>query len=416
MSDTSDAASHDDREARFLLSTQGIRQRAEEVYASVLRGRSSHWVLDEGRLSDVVDRVVRTTAATYPSFRAIPTHSRWRHFGAGGLDRVSALAALLRVADVDERLAAQIDLVVTSVLLDAGAGDSWRYRAATGETYTRSEGLAVASYDLFLSGCFAAHPDREPLRADGAALRRVDASSLALAFQVNGENPLVGLEGRAALLRRLGSVVDGHPEYFARPDRPGDPPRLGNLALYLQRTARGGELSASAVLSAILEVFGAIWPAREVCAGRPLGDVWKHSQFGRIPFHKLSQWLAYSFLEPLEWAGLRITRVDDLTGLAEYRNGGLFVDGGVLCPLAPERLLEAHDVDSDLVIEWRALTIALLDRTAEAMRRRLDLSADELPLARVLEGGTWQAGRALAAERRPSGGPPIRVRSDGTVF
>jgi hypothetical protein len=60
--------------------------------------------------------------------------------------------------------------------------------------------------------------------------------------------------------------------------------------------------------------------------------------------------------------------------------------------------------------------VALLDRAAAEMCRRLGLSKEELPLAKVLEGGTWAAGRKLAAERRPGGAPPLRVESDGTVF
>ena len=75
-----------------------------------------------------------------------------------------------------------------------------------------------------------------------------------------------------------------------------------------------------------------------------------------------------------------------------------------------------HAVDSDLVIEWRALTVALLDRTAARIRAELELSAAELPLARILEGGTWRAGRAIALEKRSSGGPPLLIDSDGTVF
>jgi hypothetical protein len=44
------------------------------------------------------------------------------------------------------------------------------------------------------------------------------------------------------------------------------------------------------------------------------------------------------------------------------------------------------------------------------------MDATQLPLVKVLEAGTWFAGRVLAAERRPGGGPPIAVESDGTVF
>jgi len=67
-------------------------------------------------------------------------------------------------------------------------------------------------------------------------------------------------------------------------------------------------------------------------------------------------------------------------------------------------------------VEWRALTVALLDRVADGMRQRLGLDATSLPLAKVLEGGTWAAGRRLARERREDASPPVKVISDGTVF
>jgi hypothetical protein len=135
-----------------------------------------------------------------------------------------------------------------------------------------------------------------------------------------------------------------------------------------------------------------------------------------VPLHKLSQWLAYSLIEPLEGAGIQVTDVGELTGLAEYRNGGLFVDLGVLSPRDPGALSKTHGVSDPLVVGWRALTVALLDEIAPQVAARLDLSVEEFPLARVLEGGTWAAGRLIAAQRRPDGGPPIRIMSDGTVF
>jgi hypothetical protein len=57
-----------------------------------------------------------------------------------------------------------------------------------------------------------------------------------------------------------------------------------------------------------------------------------------------------------------------------------------------------------------------LDRVADAVRAQLGVSAEAFPLARVLEGGTWAAGRRIAAERRPDGTPPVDIASDGTVF
>ena len=73
-------------------------------------------------------------------------------------------------------------------------------------------------------------------------------------------------------------------------------------------------------------------------------------------------------------------------------------------------------VDSPLVVEWRALTVALLDRLAPMVRDRLGLDESQLPLSRLLQGGTWSAGRRAASERRSDASPPIRVQSDGTVF
>jgi hypothetical protein len=155
----------------------------------------------------------------------------------------------------------------------------------------------------------------------------------------------------------------------------------------------------------------------------PLGDCWRHSALktddatsGLVPLHKLSQWLAYSLIEPLQQAGIAIVDIDELTGLAEYRNGGLLIDTGVLSLRDPAAARREHSVDSPLVVEWRALTVALLDRLADIVRARLDMNRDSLPLAKILQGGTWTAGRQIAQRLRPGGGPPLKIASDGTVF
>jgi hypothetical protein len=359
-------------------------------------------------LPEVAERVLAVTRRTYPDVAAIPYHGRYRHFDAGGVPRLQRFLEATRDLSPDDRLRASTELVITSVLLDAGAGPDWSYREPDGARFSRSEGLAVASYHLFLTGGFSGAGT--PM-ADAEGLQRFDAARLAQGFQVSSENPLTGLEGRAHLLARLGQVVASTPEYFSL-----EAPRLGDLGVYLKHSAPDGRLSASSVLGAVLGALGPIWPGREQLAGKPLGDVWRHSSFGLVPFHKLSQWLSYSLLEPLEAAGVTVTALEELTGLPEYRNGGLFLDAGAL-ELVDERAREIeHAVSSELVIEWRALTVALLDCVAELVRERLGLSEEQLPLARVLEGGTWSAGRAIAAELRPGGVPPLKIVSDGTVF
>jgi hypothetical protein len=396
-----------DAAVAYLSTPRAIRDRANELLQLGLEGKLLHFEVDLDRLGDVVARVVRVTRAAYPSLE-IPPHGRLRHFVAGGVDRLRALDGL----DREERLVALVDLIVTSVLLDAGAGAEWSYREGE-RSFARSEGLAVASFHAFAGGAFSSDP-RRPLRADRAGLAAFDAAALGRAFQVGPQNPLEGLEGRAALVRRLGEVMASRPEVFGEGDA-----RIGNLTRVLFERARDGAIGAPAILALVLDAFRPIWPSRHHIDGTALGDVWPHPLAGGpgrakgfVPFHKLSQWLTYSLIEPLEQAGLRVTELDDLTGLAEYRNGGLFVDSGVLT-LARRTHAEPFAADATEIVEWRALTVALLDRVAVEVRRELGAP---LALARILEGGTWAAGREIANEKRARGVPPIAIASDGTVF
>lgn len=364
--------------------------------------------------------VAELTRARYPDL-VIPYHSRWRHFEAGGVDRLAQLITALASASVVERARAQIDLALVSVLLDAGAGSDWCYlEAASGEhpaqEFSRSEGLGVASFHAFMGGLFSSDPAR-PLQADAAGLQAVTAERLAEAFQVGPSNPLIGLDGRAALLRRLGHALQANPTLFGQPGRPGH--LFDRLA-----PSGNGSVQAHDVLTLLLTGLAPIWPAQNALAGEPLGDCWRHPAAGQdaeglsrgwMPFHKLSQWLTYSLLEPFEWAGVQVQGLDTLTGLPEYRNGGLFLDAGVLLLKDPAQAGRLHAPGDELIVEWRALTVALLDELAPLVREQLGLSDQQMPLACVLEGGTWAAGRALAQQLH-GGQPPLNIQSDGTVF
>ena len=374
----------DAAEARRLLTAAAVRERAHEMLALAEAGRLPEWRLDLDRLEAAADLTVETVRANYPDL-VVPFHARWRHFVVDGRD---LWAEAEKPADSRERGRAAFDLVIPSVLLDAGAGAAWRYRdAATGAVLGRSEGLGVASLRMWQSGGLD-------------DLAAVTGASIAQAFQVTDDNPLVGLEGRAALLRRLGDAVG----------------RPGALFDIMAKHAEDGRLGAPVILEVLLQALGPIWPCRLTLAGVPLGDCWPHPAVGYVPLHKLSQWMSYSLIEPLEAAGIRVVDIDGLTGLAEYRNGGLFVDTGVLSLADPADAARAHPVGSPLVVAWRALTVALLDRLAPLVRQRLGVTAEAFPLARVLEGGAWAAGRRIAKEKRADGGPPIAVVSDGTVF
>lgn len=403
-----------DHPATPLLSARAVRARSHAVLDHVAAGRSPHWRWEPSRLAQTVAAVVETTRASYPDLR-VPVHSRWRHFEAGGADRWAALAEAAGLAGEAQRLErarVRIDLVIPSVLLDAGAGAAWHYDdAAHGQRLSRSEGLGVASFDWFARGGWSANA-KAPLRTDAAALAAVTPDALAGAFQVGADNPLVGLDGRAALLRRLGEVMAATPAVF------GAPARLGNLLDFLLMQADGDRIDADVVLGTLLRALGPVWPGRLSLEGVNLGDCWHHpaTADGWMPFHKLTQWLTYSLLEPLADAGLHVTGLDALTGLPEYRNGGLLLDAGLLVPASGALPTVLLSVDDPAIVEWRAVTVAALDLIAEGVRATLGLSAEAFPLACVLEGGTWATGRRLAAARRPGGAPPLNIASDGTVF
>jgi hypothetical protein len=465
-----------------LFDPATVRARCAAIERSVANNVSAHFTLDRRQLPVVADRVAALTLRRHPDLR-IPYHSRWRHFEAGGVDRKAELDALLAGRSVAEIARAHFDLTVLSVLLDAGAGTRWSYTerqeidaaalpvqrhasddllalldqaakgsapAAQGDAspaaaapatvadapppsavpatgsppaaYMRSEGLGVASLRAFMAGVFSASKD-DPLRADAATLKLVDPAVLRGVFQVTPANPMVGLEGRAGLVSRLGDVLAAEAARHGGEARPG--------RLYDEITAGGTrtQTSATEVLGAVLRLLSPIYTSGSRVQGLPAGDVWPHRWAGAatgsggdpttdgwVPFHKLSQWLGYSLLEPLQWAGVQVSGLDALTGLAEYRNGGLFIDCGVIVPRDPRDLARTWKPGDEFTVEWRALTVTLLDELAALVRQRLGKTAEELPLACILEGGTWAAGRELAAELRGDGAPPLKIDSDGTLF
>jgi hypothetical protein len=411
---------------RTLRTPATVRERCASIARAVSEGTSPHFRIDRSRLPAVADRVAKITRERYPTLD-IPYHSRWRHFEAGGVDRKAGLDARLQGRSTVAVARSHIDLTLVSVLLDAGAGPGWKF-TEDGRSYTRSEGLAVATFRAFMAGRFSSDAG-DPYRVDAAALLRLNAQALADIFQVSDSNPLVGLDGRAALMRRLGEALRSLPEIFTSIGQPGHlfdalthhahAPKLRHHRPTVG-SQRHHHIKASRILGSLLDAFSGIWPSGQVLDDVPLGDVWPHphagghgASAGRVPFHKLSQWLTYSLLEPFEWGGVQVTDLDELTALPEYRNGGLLIDSGVLVPRDTFYASRNFTPADEWIVEWRALTIALIDEMAPLVREAL--GRGDLPLACILEGGTWAAGRALAAEKR-GGAPPVQVDSDGTVF
>jgi Protein of unknown function (DUF1688) len=400
--------------AALLRTTAAVRARSAQLLERARSGESRWFTVDDDALHGTADTVAAITRDRFPDLN-IPYHSRWRHFEAGGVDRRAELERLLGDADPRERARTMVDLTVVSVLLDAGAGADWGYVETGRERsakFTRSEGLAVASWHAFVAGVFAGDA-AQPLRVDAEGLGNLTEHALAAALQVTQANPLVGLAGRVTLMRRLGDAMAAQPDVFGGQGRPG------NL---FDDLAASGAVDAHDILVRLLVSLSRIWPSDNVIGDVALGDCWRHEAVsgpgltaGWLPLHKLSQWLTYSLIEPFVWAGVDVTGLDALTGLPEYRNGGLLLDTGALRLRDRGVSAQTWSPGDELVVEWRALTVSLLDELAPLVRDRLGVSAEQLPLACVLEGGTWAAGRA-SAQRLRGGLPPLAVASDGTVF
>ena len=396
----------------YFLGPQVIRDRANAMLADALEGKTNFKVCRD-KIPAAAKRVINVMASRYPE-GDIPVHSRWGHFNTEKKNRESEFLSKISQMDQLEQARCEIDLIITSVLLDAGAGKTWSFLdPETEENIGRSEGLALASYHMFVQGGFSSDSG---LNAHAEKLMALTKSDLEQYFQVSESNKLEGVDGRVGLLNSLGTCILNNKKFFSTP-------RPGALVDYLHQNSNDGEIEAETILRTLLVSIGSIWPGRYSLGKQNLGDTWEYSPWkskgelsSLVCFHKLSQWLTYSLMETLQRSGLKVTKLEKLTALAEYRNGGFLVDSGILELRSPDLQFEAHGPGSNLVIEWRSLTIALIEELASAIRKELGVDQIEMPLPKILEGGTWWAGRIIAKELRKNGAPPIEIISDGTVF
>jgi hypothetical protein len=403
-----------DFELNYLFSIEAIQTRAQRMLQYCLAG-NTHFSIDWQALDPLADLIIDLSQKNYPDGK-IPLHSRWRHFFLNQKDYAHELKNPKNFAGTQEQAKAQIDLAIISVLLDAGAGNLWQYHdAVSDDIFSRSEGLALATLRMFLSGFFSSHT-QDPWRVDATRLASIHVSEMAQHLQSSDEHPLLGIEQRTFLLNQLAKVLS---EKF--------PNQRPSGIIDLLQESFGIKFTAAQLLQTVLKTFHELWPKRLIATNSKnqkinLGDVWWYPPWGRqedfaalMPFHKLSSWLSLSLIEALQTAQFQITQLASLPGLAEYRNGGLMIDSGLLFLKNKEDFLATYHPGDTLIIEWRGLTLALLEQLAIAIRYKLKKTKQQLPLVNILEGGTWLAGRQLAEQKR-SGSPPFNIHSDGTLF
>ncbi|UNI18537.1 hypothetical protein JDV02_004800 [Purpureocillium takamizusanense] len=435
----------------YLRSLGAVRERSKIIFDKASRNELNHFDVDLDKLSDVVSFVSGLIKRDYDApFNTIPGHGRYQHFCVGGRDRIAdMLSTWPEGVDSTERCRRMIDLFLISVLLDAGAGTQWSYKSnENGRVYRRSEGLAIASLEMFKSGVFSGNPSNKT-QVDKVGLQSLNVEKLEAGLQSRPGNELAGLQGRTELLIRLAKALGSNEEFFGKDGRPGN--MIDHLLSHPSTQASSMLIVPLHVLwNVLMTGLASIWPpSRTALNGVSLGDAWPCKAMPKagsaswesiLPFHKLTQWLTYSLMQPMQsLLNMHFAGTELLTGLPEYRNGGLFVDMGVLTlkPDDLERGLQHYaehcrrtgskgievapmfEPGDDVVVEWRGLTVGLLDKLHEEVNKFLkaELAGNELTLPQLLEAGSWKGGREIAEIHRPNTKePPILIDSDGTVF
>ncbi|KAL7905081.1 hypothetical protein GGI35DRAFT_185931 [Trichoderma velutinum] len=426
-------------EIDYLKSLRAVRERSQIVLEAARNGGLNNFVLDEGRMKETAEFVAGVISRDFgpDRYAEIPPHGRWEHFSIGGVTRLENLVQKWQDSEVDdvEITRRLIDLFFVSVLLDAGAGDTWAFREpGSDKAYGRSEGIAVASLYMFNDGAFSSATDGNKATVDGHGLGKLTEDAFVHHFQISPQNPMVGVASRIELLNNFGKSLLSIPEIFGETGRPG------LLVDFLLKDGKDKELNYEALWSTLQRILLPAWPSnRPRINNQPIGDAWplrvlqdksgdsENPTTGIHPFHKLTQWLGYSLTVPfMKVLKLKWINIEKGTGLPEYRNGGLFVDMGVL-KLKPEVLSKGVEASGqalplfsstgDVIVEWRAMTVALLDELHKLVNEILAPQGVSLSLPQLLEAGSWKSGRELAAKHRPeTRSSPILIDGDGTLF
>ncbi|KAI7904272.1 uncharacterized protein BX663DRAFT_530376 [Cokeromyces recurvatus] len=432
---------HYEKEERdYLSSLQAVRERCFKVQEIAVKNKLHHFNIDSSKLQDIVQLVISLLKRDYYDFDSqqlqIPSHGRWRHFDAGGCARIQALLIdpwTKMGVDSLEQTRRILDLFVIAVLLDLDPSQGYSYQESTHHRiYKKREGMAIAILEMFMNGVFSINPE-EPHRVDSEALMQLTLDDLLSGLKTTSDE-LIGIEDRFELLKHLAQVLQVRTDYFGGQE--GFMPRPGNMMDYLLNhpttiKTKKGPLIRLETLWPIVFEMGELWTVQSDYSN---GDVWSCCSNDNllVPIHKLSQWMIYTLIEPMEkLLGAVIEGTEQLTPLPDYANGGLLIDTGLITLKSQDyergienyrqhtnllgqskvEMIPMFDISDSAIIEWRALTIAYLDLVCDRVRAALKLTRKALSLTQLIEGGTTSAGRELAELSRPNTQqPPILIK------
>ncbi|SHL36219.1 DUF1688 family protein [Roseibium suaedae] len=385
-----------------MLSAAEVKTRTALVAKTVLDGLSQTGVsADLEKLEAAADLAEKTMTGGFPDLQ-LPPHGCWRFFELDGLDRWAMLASAREFASAEEMLRCAGDLVILASVLNVRTPEGWRFEEQlTGRTYQGAAGRAIAALTMFAAGSFSAEPE-DPLRLDAHALIRLEADEIAAGLQLDPDAHSDLIRDITHHLKRLGEAIGLRPDLFERDEST----RPGHLLEQLWADAEDGMVSAAQCLELVLDGLSPLWQGGESLNEVLLGDCWQHSRLlqegdapGLVPFHLPALEITYSFLEPLAWAGVLVSGLEDLPGLADLTHVFFFLETGVLTLQSGREGTPLSQQDAlDRMIELRATALVLLEKLASLLRGRMEASSDELPLTCLMAAATLPAAREIAGK------------------
>lgn len=402
------------------LSPIFTRVRSKELTQLVLKNQSKFFTLDSSKKEEALEFLEKVILSRFQKDK-IAKHGRRQHLSSKNRNYFEKVENICQKAGCTFAVENKLELLLLSCFLDAGAGQNWKYN----DSYFNcqlvgSEALAAASTDLYLKLISDNLISKKNISLTSDALKNMKFDEFSKSFQHDeSNNALLGAKGRYDSLTQLGSCLELHPSIFVTSHKP----ELKNIYHFFQSIVEHKSLNLEEVFKTIVFIFHDFFTSDTKINEINLCDSRIHSNLislplvgKKIPFFKLIQWMVYSIDDFFNSQGIPTINEEFLSGLAEYRNGGFFMDTNIINLKSKNLSHQSYSIDSELVTEWRALTITLLDEFLEELK--IKRGYNHLNMSKLLEGGTWIAGRKLARENRPDSpySPPIKIITDGKFF
>ena len=278
----------------------------------------------------------------------------------------------------------------------------------TNTKHSRSEGIAIAIYDMFVSGFFSSSI-KNKYQVNSSILTYLRFRIFSEKFQNTINNSIIGIKNRHSLLINLGKTLKKN-----KLSRPSD---------FFDKYNINDTISVKELWNFIVNDFKDIWNIYNKDDKETIGDIWTHpylkipciEKSELMPFHKISQWIIYSLIDVIKnYGNYKITDTMILSALPEYRNAGLLLEYQVITPKNRLAFSKIYTIKDTFVVELRGLTIAILEYLLNDINSERSIE-EKYSMSEFLENGSWSLGREIAYKKN-NGDLPINLILEGNYF